>query len=63
MLLETLCTCFEALNDYVLEAIQISIVCNFDSFYYMFLVNVGLYKECEFARSKHHQKLKKKIIR
>ena len=27
----------------------------------MFTINVGLYKECEFARSKHHQKFKIKI--
>ena len=25
----------------------------------MFIVNVGLYKECEFVRSKHHQKFNK----
>ena len=32
---------------------------NFGAFYYMFIVNVGLYKEPEFAPTKIHQKLKK----
>ena len=33
---------------------------NFGAFYYMFIVNVGLYKESEFAPTKIHQKLKQK---
>ena len=33
---------------------------NFGAFYYMFIVNVGLYKEPEFAPTKIHQKLKQK---
>ena len=33
---------------------------NFGAFYYMFIVNVGLYKEPEFAPAKIHQKLKQK---
>ena len=33
---------------------------NFDAFYYMFIVNVVLYKEPEFAPTKIHQKLKQK---
>ena len=33
---------------------------NFGAFYYMFIVNVRLYKEFEFARTKIHQKLKQK---
>ena len=33
---------------------------NFGAFYYMFIVNVGLYKEPEFAPTIIHQKLKQK---
>ena len=33
---------------------------NFGAFYYMFIVNVGMYKEREFAPTKIHQKLKQK---
>ena len=33
---------------------------NFGAFYYMFIVNVGLYIEPEFAPTKIHQKLKQK---
>ena len=33
---------------------------NFGAFYYMFIVNVGLYKEPEFAPTKIHPKLKQK---
>ena len=33
---------------------------NFGAFYYMLIINVGLYKEPEFARIKIHQKLKQK---
>ena len=39
------------LRNYVLEAIQTRTVSNFGTFYYMFIVNVGLYKEPEFART------------
>ena len=46
------------LRIYVLEAIQTRTVSNFGAFYYMFIVNVGLYKEPEFAPTKTHQKLK-----
>ena len=52
-------TFWNTFRNYVLEAIQTSTVCNFVAFCYLFIVNVGLYKECEFARSKHHQKFKK----
>ena len=48
------------LRNYVLEAIQTRTVSNFGAFYYMFIVNVGLYKEPGFARTKIHQKLKQK---
>ena len=33
---------------------------NFGAFYYMFIVNVVLYKEPDFAPTKIHQKLKQK---
>ena len=33
---------------------------NFGALYFMFIVNVGLYKEPEFAPTKIHQKLKQK---
>ena len=33
---------------------------NFGAFYYMFIVNVGLYKEPEFVPTKIHQTLKQK---
>ena len=48
------------IRNYVLEAIQTRTVSNFGAFYYMFIVNVGLYKEPEFAPTKIHQKLKQK---
>ena len=53
-------TFWRILRNYVLEAIQTRTVSNFGAFYYMFIVNVGLYKEPEFARTKIHQKLKQK---
>ena len=53
-------TFWSILRNYVLEAIQTRTVSNFDAFYYMFIVDVGLYKEPEFARTKIHQKLKQK---
>ena len=43
-------------RNYVLEAIQTRTVSNFGVFYYMFIVNIGLYKEPEFARTKIHHK-------
>ena len=48
------------LRNYILEAIQTRTVSNFGAFYYKFIVNVGLVKEPEFARTKIHQKLKQK---
>ena len=39
---------------------QTRTVSNFGAFYYMFIVNVGLYKEPEFAQIKMYQKLKQK---
>ena len=53
-------TFLSILRNYVLEAIQTRTVSNFGAFYYTFIVNVGLYKEPEFARTKIHQKLKQK---
>ena len=53
-------TFWSTLRNYVLEAIQTRTVSNFDAFYYMFIVNVGLNKEPEFARTNIHQKLKQK---
>ena len=53
-------TCWNSLRNYVLEAIQTRTVSNFGAFYYMFIVNVGLCNEPEFARTKIHQKLKQK---
>ena len=53
-------TFWSILRKYVLEAIQTRTVSNFGAFYYMFIVNVGLYKEPEFASTKIHQKLKQK---
>ena len=53
-------TLWSILRNYVLEAIQTRTVSNFGAFYYMFISNVGLYKEPEFARTKIHQKLKQK---
>ena len=53
-------TFWSILRKYVLEAIQTRTVRNFGAFYYMFIVNVGLYKEPEFAPTKMHQKLKQK---
>ena len=53
-------TFWSILRNYVLDAIQARTVSNFSAFYYMFIVNVGLYKEPEFARTKIHQKLKQK---
>ena len=48
------------LRNYVLEAIQTCTESNFGAFNYMFIVNVGLYKEPEFAPTKIQQKLKQK---
>ena len=42
------------------KVIQTCTVSNFGAFYCMFIVNVGLYNESEFARTKFHQKLKQK---
>ena len=53
-------TFMSILRNYVSEAIQTHTVSNFGVFFYMFIVNVGLYKEPEFARTKIHQKLKQK---
>ena len=53
-------TFWSILRNYVLEAIQTHTVSNFGAFYYMFIVNVGLYKEPKFAPTKIHQKLKQK---
>ena len=53
-------TFWSILRNYVLEAIQTRTVSNFGTFYYMFIVNVGLYKEPEFAPTKIHHKLKQK---
>ena len=53
-------TFWSILRNRVLEAIQIRTVSNFGAFYDMFIVNVGLYKEPEFAPTKIHQKLKPK---
>ena len=52
-------TFWSMLRNYVLEAIQTHTVSNFGAFY-MFIVNVGLYKEPEFAPTKIYQKLKQK---
>ena len=51
-------TFWSILRNYVLEAIQTPTLSNFGAFYYMFIENVGLFKEPEFARTKIHQKLK-----
>ena len=53
-------TFWSILRNYVLEAIQTRTVSNFGAFCYMFIVNVGLYKEPEFARTKIHQKSNEK---
>ena len=53
-------TFWSVLRNYVLEAIQTRIVSNFGAFYHIFIINVGLYKEPEFARTKINQKLKQK---
>ena len=53
-------TFWRIFRNYVLEAIQTRTVSNFGAFHYMFIVNVGLYKEPEFAPTKIHQKLKQK---
>ena len=53
-------TFWSILRNCVLEAIQTRTVSNFGAFFYIFIVNVGLYKEPEFARTKFHQKLKQK---
>ena len=45
-------TFWSILRNYVLEAIQTRTVSNFGAFYYIFIVNVGLYKEPEFAPTK-----------
>ena len=44
-------TVWNILINYVLETRTVS---NFRAFYYMFIVNVGLYKEPEFAPTKIH---------
>ena len=54
-------TFWSNLRNCVLEAIQTRTVSNFGAFYYMFIVNVGLYKELEFAPTKIHQKLKQNM--
>ena len=54
-------TFWNILRNYVLEAIQTRTVSNLGAFYYMFIVNVGLYKEPEFAPTKIHQKLKQNM--
>ena len=48
------------MRNYVLEAIQTRTVSNFGAVCCMSIVNVGLYKEPEFAPTKIHQKLKQK---
>ena len=53
-------TFWNVLRNCVLEAIQTRTVSNFGAFYCMFIVNVGLYKEPEFAPTKIHQKIKQK---
>ena len=53
-------TFWSILRNYVLEAIHTHTVSNFGAFYYMFIVNVGLLKEPEFAPIKLHQKSKQK---
>ena len=55
-------TFWSILRNYVLEAIQTRTVSNFGAFYYMLIVNVGLYKEPEFAPTKIHQKTKTYIL-
>ena len=53
-------TFWSILRTYLLEAIQTRTVSNFGAFYYIFIVNVGLYQEPEFAPTEIHQKLKQK---
>ena len=53
-------TFWSMLRNYVLEAMQTRTVSNFGAFYYMFIVNKGLYKEPEFVQTEIHQKLKQK---
>ena len=60
MWLESVCTlnhfkklCFRSNTDKHREQFRCILL-------YMFIVNVGLYKEQEFVRSKHHQTFKKK---
>ena len=53
-------TFWSILRNYVLEAIQTRTLSNFGAFYYMFIANVGLYKEPAFGRTKIHQKLNNK---
>ena len=53
-------TSWSILRNYVLDAIQTRTVSNYGAFYYVFIVNVGLYKEPEFAPTKLHQKLNMK---
>ena len=60
MALMRLHTFWSILRNDVLEAIQKRTVSSFGAFYYMFIVNVGLFKEPEFAPTKIHQKLKPK---
>ena len=53
-------TFWSILRNHVLEAIQARTASSFGAFYYMFIVNVGMYKELEFAPTKIHQKSKQK---
>ena len=53
-------TLWSILRNCFLDAIQTRTMSNLSAFYYMIIVNVGLYKEPEFARTKIHQKLKQK---
>ena len=53
-------TFWSILRNYVLEAIQTRTVSNFGAFYYMFIVNVGLYKEPEFVPTKILSEIKTK---
>ena len=53
-------TFWSILRNYVLEAIQTRTVSSFGAFYYMFIVNVGLYKKPKFDPTKIHQQLNQK---
>ena len=54
-------TFWNILRNYVLEAIQTRTVSNFGAFYYIFIVNAGLYKEPEFAPTKIIRNLNKSM--